>query len=194
MKVCDIIQLADILLGANIEENLFTKKEIDAELFDALKSNKRLSTLVKCANLVVNELCTEYLPIIYTQKMTPSNDCIIGYDAFDKELYQIRSIKDCQGANVKYRYLPSGIEVYSTLFPLAVDYAVVPTKCEFFDSVTLGTTQLTERIIAYGVCAEYCLLSGMYEESQIWDKRYRDSLLCVVNKKSELSIKNRRWS
>ena len=38
----------------------------------------------------------------------------------------------------------------------------------------------TSRVIAYGICAEYCISLG-HEDSELWDKRYKDARNMVIS-------------
>ena len=40
---------------------------------------------------------------------------------------------------------------------------------------------------------EYMLLSGMYDEAAVWDKRYKDLAEVVLSTNKSLKIKERRW-
>lgn len=189
MKIRDITRLANIMLGGKICETAFTKDAVDEDLATLLSSDKNLISLIECTNLVLCELAEEYLPL--TTKETLFVNEIVPYTQFCKSPLQI--ISAYQNGNIKYVYRPNGVD-FGVTGNVDVEYSYRPENKEFLDEVEIGSGQLSERILAYGVCAEYCLLSGDYEESQIWDKRYKDNLLGALSKKSEMTVKNRKWS
>jgi len=189
MKIRDITRLANVMLGGKVDENAFTKDVMDNELTTLLTDNKILISLVECSNLVLCELAEEYLPL--TAKETLYVNEIAPYSQFNKSPLQIISAR--QNGNVKYIYRPDGVE-FGITGEVEVEYSYRPDKKEFLDEIEIGSTQLSERILSYGVCAEYCLLAGEYEEAQVWDKRYKDNLLGALSKKSEMSVKIRQWS
>lgn len=53
--------------------------------------------------------------------------------------------------------------------------------------------RVSARVTALGVAAEYCFVCGLFEEAQLWDGRYKDSLKIALRKKGAMSVKARRW-
>lgn len=184
MKLKDIIQVSNTLLGTNLSINLFNKTETDAQLLAEMAA-KPLSTLISCANLVIDELGSEYLPLVYKQDMTADENGIIGYAQFSKPLIVVLRIKNDKGVRIKYRYRSGGVEV-SQAGNYTVVYSYKEGEKGFFDNVEVGANRLTERIIAYGVASEYCLMQGLYDDASIWDKRYKDALAQATSKRKEV--------
>ena len=51
-----------------------------------------------------------------------------------------------------------------------------------------------EHLVAPLVAAdEQAVLCGLFEEAQLWDGRYKDSLKIALRKKGAMSVKARRW-
>ncbi|MDD3831558.1 MAG: hypothetical protein PHW00_02750 [Clostridia bacterium] len=188
MKMSQCIQLADLLLNTEIDTALFSKTQMDDQLSTAL-ANKPLSLLVSCANIVLAEIANEYVPLVYKEDVNCVNGTV-AYSTFAKDMLSVLRISDSNGARVRYRYRPDGIDIDSNKVCTVV-YSYRPIYADFLDDVQVGKSVITERIIAFGTIAEYYLLTGKYEDAVLWDKRYKDSLLAVSGKKGEIRVKSR---
>ncbi|MEG1528005.1 MAG: hypothetical protein RR248_04050 [Clostridia bacterium] len=181
MKLSEIIQLADLLLGTKVDSNVFVKTSMDAELSSYL-SQKPLSLLCECANLTLAEIACDYIQLCYKEVIVSNG--IIDYKAFTKDVLSVLRIEDNK-QKIKFRYTSSGVETDKG-GKFEVIYTYKPKKCGFLDEVEKSVA-ITDRLIAYGIASEYCLLSGMYDEASIWDKRYKDALRCSA-RKGEIKI------
>ena len=55
------------------------------------------------------------------------------------------------------------------------------------------TSNLPERIFAYGVAREYFFIKNLYEDANIWEERFKGSLQIMLRRKSEVKIPRRSW-
>ncbi len=74
-----------------------------------------------------------------------------------------------------------------------VSYAFIPRDKEFFDDMDFAGTKASDRVFAYGAAAEFCLISGMYDDALMWERRYKDALLVATRKNTEVIMPRRRW-
>ncbi len=185
MKIKEIVQLADAFLQTETPPALFSKTVLDAELTAAL-SVKPLSLLLSCVNLTLSEAAAEYLPLVSRQKVTPIEGKIL-YSAFEKDIVTLLRIMDKNGTRLRYRYRPSYIEADAEGECDAV-YSYRPNYKGFLEEAEKGSSALTARVVAYGAAAEYCLITGRYEEAVTWDKRYKEGLQnCCKSKNGQLA-------
>lgn len=192
MKLIDIVATADILLSTGLG-TLLDKQQMDAELTQQLATNVKLKRLIDCANLTLNEIATTYVPVKYVQTITPNLKGIVLYLDFEHDLNQVLKITDCKTKrNLKYRYLPEGIDVFGN-GDVEIVYSAVPPSLTLFDVVVKGSPDITQRLVAYGVCAEYCLLTGTYEDANVWDKRFKEGLMNISSKKSQIVMPTREF-
>lgn len=181
MKLKEIITLALTYLG-------------DEDAADGnLVNNSRLETLARCANIVIKEIATDYLPLEANERVEVK-DGRISYDAFSHRLLEVLSVKNAD-TDIKsnFRHTPSALEVMSGDIKRAdVKYCYLPKdvgmdgECEISPLVGAKTA-------AMGVCAEYSLIEGLYEQSTVFSERFKEDLRCAVRKKGEIRIKPRRW-
>ncbi|MBQ7227963.1 MAG: hypothetical protein IJX05_06155 [Clostridia bacterium] len=59
--------------------------------------------------------------------------------------------------------------------------SIYDDACEFYG--------ISDRVIAYGVAAEYCITQGL-DEAELWDERYKSAL--AMAKRKRISISARR--
>ena len=192
MKIRDIVELAAVLLQKHeiINTGIFAQTESRDWVEAELNGNRELRLIIRCANLVLKEVACEYIPLYHKQNMV-SHDGKINYSDFEKSLLEIKKIKNKYGNEVRYFTLPDYVAVEDGNFE--VSYAFIPDDKGFFDEIDFSGTKACDRLFAYGTAAEFCLISGMYEDALMWEKRYKDALLVATRKTGEKVMPKRRW-
>ena len=147
------------------------------------------SVLRQCFNLVQNELALDYLPIIREDE-TYTQTGVIPFSLLSKEPVKILDVTDGKGESVEYTMFPEYVK--SQPGKLKIVYTYVPDDKDF-EQVAEASQQASTRLFAYGMAAEYCLANGLFEEANIWDKKYRDSIRAAYRLKSCKVIQSRRW-
>ncbi|MCL2598368.1 MAG: hypothetical protein FWD76_00445 [Firmicutes bacterium] len=145
--------------------------------------------LCRCANLVLGEIASEYIPLVKTE-LANSLGGVIAYESLSKNLIDIVSVKQ-NGQSVRYKMTQDGIVAPSGRY--RIEYNFLPQKYLYKDSIDYKGAVLSTRVIAYGVITEYCIISGLTDDAVMWDKRYRDAL-AVVGARSEKKVKQRHFA
>jgi hypothetical protein len=115
------------------------------------------NVLVKCYNLVEQDLATGYFPVLDVEKFFHVEDKIYFKDFF-KKIYKIKGIQDFRGEAVKFKITNSEcIELKKnydggTFF---VKYYYIPEEKTIDDTCTYSADYI--EILACGVAAEYYL-------------------------------------
>lgn len=169
------------LLGEEQGENLSGE--------DRLQAEKELSLLLRCANLVIHEIASEYVHLKTSEKFV-SQDGHINYSDFIKQPVDIYAVKK-DDSNCRFKLYPT--ELITDKGEIEVFFTYLPGKVELGGSLDFEEGKMNSRIVAYGTAAEYCIISGMYDESLIWDKRYKDSLFNATKSLKSVVIPARRW-
>ena len=52
---------------------------------------------------------------------------------------------------------------------------------------------LPNRIYAYGIAREYYFQQTLFDEADIWEERFKNTLSIMARKRSETHIPKRRW-
>lgn len=192
MKIRDIAELTAVLLQKHdlLAGGVFNGEPQDDFVKNQLADNRELRLLIRCVNLVLKEVACDYIQLIHRQTMT-AVEGKIDYGDFEKTLLEIKSVKNLNGEDVRYFALPDYVAVEDGVFE--VSYAFVPQDKGFFDDVDFGGTKAGDRVFAYGAAAEFCLISGNYDEALMWERRYKDALTVATRKTTEVIMPRRRW-
>ncbi len=152
------------------------------------KTNKDVRTLVRCANLTYTELICEYLPIYKKEKIRFTN----GYFPFSELEDSIANIYSLKKGVENVKYSADATGIYSDDTEAELVYGVMPTQVGL-DGVLDIDGRISPKVFSLGVCAEFCMINNLFEESVAFEKRYKDSLNEMLRKKTEIRIKPRRW-
>ena len=81
---------------------------------------------------------------------------------------------------------------------LQMDNALSAIEIEYLplekqNEIECFSNKITEKVFAFGVAMEYCFIQGLYDDAQIWEKRFKDALLVRASKKSNMKLPVRRW-
>ena len=184
MNALDIIKLACDFTG---NEDIALKLDEEQEL--SANDNKVLNTLLKCLNLVQNEVACEYIPLASEQNVR-AKDFKIDYSSFNKKPISIVSVKDSLGRNIRFKAFADYLVVYGN--KARVKYYYLPQKIQTVES-EITECLLPIRTYAYGVAREYFLLQSLSDEADIWEGRFKDSLCAFARKKQDVIMPCRRW-
>lgn len=192
MKVIDIIkdtctflQMTDELEYLNtyvFETNSFGENENEEII-------KNVNLLLKCVNLVINTICSEYVKLkdstyIYT------DTCKIDYSELsDNNITNIISVEN------DYKMVPFtdfGREIcVERIGKYKVTYLYTLPDYDFGDDI--AEIKLPTKDIAYGVAGEYLYINKLYDDAVVWDTRFKNSLLNLLSNRKHLYIRPRRW-
>lgn len=187
MTVSDILNDAgDLIQSASLFE------ELSSSTLPASKSSDS-KILVNCLNVVLNDICSNYFEIKKVYENHFTNKVLLNNILGDFDLKDIIAVYDLTGAEISYSisngYIITdrvGFRVEYTVFPLTVK-----TKTDSIDF--WENKSLKSFIIAQGVVAEFYLIKGCFEESQIWDQKFRQSMHSIAQPRKEIKMPVRRW-
>ena len=183
MTVKEIIKTSATLLGREDVVNYITgdlKTPDDSTLYT-------VDALVRCLNLVVNELACTYIPMKKTQTFRSET---VYYLTFYEKPLSIIKVTDLDGYDVEYQKFPDKIVVKK--FPFTIEYNYIPKSYILNDSVGYLDDQISIRALAYGTLSEYSLIEHAFTESVMWHKKYMDAVAEVCMPKNA-KIKSRSW-
>ncbi|MDR1905819.1 MAG: hypothetical protein LBQ27_02745 [Clostridiales bacterium] len=182
MLIKNVLKKAAAMLGLNID--------LDAA---NAETDKDIKSLIQCADIVNNEIFTDYFPLLREEEVYFNSAGYAETAALGKKLLRVLSLKYA-GVNIKYTIFPGRIYVNGARNAfLTMRYAHAPETVTGLNYDTESDVGITERIFALGVAGEYCLINGMIDESRIFDKRYKDSLLGMTGKRSAINVRQRKW-
>ena len=173
--VKNVISLAAKLLGIYDRVEGYLSGKSNEE------NQKAVESLVACFNIVENELAVDYIPIVCEETLLAASGGI-NYKNFSKKVVYVISVYDHTGKEVDIRRETSRIVLQDGSY--VVRYAVAPNEkaIEQSSDYEIG---VFERILAYGVAAEYCLQKGLYEEHGVWNKKYKLAIEAAIRIEEE---------
>ena len=181
MLVKDIINLAcQFLDKAEFANKLKLSEELSQE------EGQQLNELVQCFNLVREELYTEILPIVKIDRLKTQNLKVPFVD-FSFMPVSILAVKDGSGRHVRHKVNNDGVVAFAN--EVEIWYTIKPDTLAIDDEFS---STIPERIYAYGLVREFYIRKALYNDAEIWEDRYKNSIDMLTSKKSAF-IPRRRW-
>lgn len=183
MKVKDIVILA--LDFCHEEELASLMRTENPTLTD--EQQEKIDSMTRSFNLVYEEIASQYLPIIAKQKVETKGGRV-DFSQLTGGVIDIVEVRDSHNRKIRFRKFN---DYFVTLAnEVTVLYKIKP------NAFTLGgefSSTLPERVFAYGVAREQLYLLGVSDEGDIYDNRFKDSLLVLLGKTKEIVMPARRW-
>lgn len=198
MKLREIVKLSCIML--NIDEVLNGEKLYD-ESFDIENENsiiltgsveeRNLNLLVRCFNLVYNEIATDYFPLITLENIKITNGSF-NLNNLQNKFYKLIKIESDD-------ILVNKFEIYDNILYLKngdykIVYAYSPDKVTLNSEINTFNGKIMDRIFAYGLNKEFCFISGLYSESESYKAKFEESLKSAKIVKHSIKLPKRRWN
>ncbi len=182
MTVKDCMKLAAMELGV--------AEELDGYFDDTSSLYARVGeTLLQCYNVVENELALDYLPLTMEDEVETQTGTV-DFSALSCKAVRILRVTDGNDVAVKYRIFPNYLKTQPG--KLKILYVYSPREKELGDECECALTA-SKRMLAFGIAAEYCLRMGMYEEADVWNKKYKGAIEAAYKAAPCKRISSRRW-
>lgn len=183
MKVKDILALAAANLG---------RDDLEAAVFDLSgEPQGELAELLRCYNLVENEIALDYFPLRAEESFEPTDGAVL-YAQFSYAPVGVTKVVGARG-DVPFELLPACLRLTGAAEGrVTVRYTYSPAQKEWNDDSEFSG-KISARLMSFGVAGEFCLSHGQYQEAAMWDKKYRDALKAANVLRKKLAIRSRRW-
>ncbi len=146
--------------------------------------------LLQCFNMVENELALDYIPLFREDEMTVTNGKIL-YSSFGSDVSRIVKVTDLEGRKLPFKLFATYLQVSGER--VRVRYAYMPAA-KVLSGVSDFKTEVSERLFAYGMAAEYAMTTGLYEEAAVWDKKYKEGIEALRRGTQGGRVPARRWA
>ena len=164
----------------------------DASINEQTAHHPKLKLLVKCANLVIKEIATEYVPLI-EEETVEVVDGNISYEGLMHRVAEVRKVEDIDsGLTSQFYCAPTHCKVKNDMKKARIVYSYIPLDIDIEEDCPLSPA-VSAKTLALGICAEYSMISGMYEQSVMYSDRFKQDMRTAVRKKGDIKIKPRRW-
>lgn len=173
-------------------ELLEMQEGVDAYFADAEanpQGKAETENLLRCFNLVENELALDYFPLT-TEACVETQTGAVYFDELPLAPVRITKVCDAWGNECAYKLFPDYIKTQAG--KITVQYSYLPTN-KGLDESTDFSLFVSARLFAYGMASEYALSCGRFEEASVWDKKYKDAICAVYRAKPCKKISARRW-
>lgn len=154
------------------------------------ESKAEVESLLKCYNLVENELALDYLPITAEDEVWTDTG-VVYFSELAQRVVRIVRITDAWGNETPFTLYPEYVKTQPGR--VKISYTYVP-KEKTLDAECEHMRYVSERLMAYGIATEYALASGLFEEAAVWDKKYKDAIAAAYRAKPKAKIHSRRWA
>ncbi len=184
MLTIDVVKNVAILLN---RQNVINFLQNQGENFG--DAEEQTNQILSAVNLVVSELASSYIPMVKRESVRVEGNKIAIANLSERAI-EIVDVTDQNSHPLKYFTRGFYIEVDAET--AVVEYKYLPSNYGINENIEFIDARVTPRIIAYGACAETCLMERSFNESVTWRKRYTDEICKLVPPKSK-TIKKRRW-
>ena len=181
MTVREVIALSASLLN---REDLRTHALVGS-------GDGEVETLVRCFHLVENEIALDYFPLKCTEKVAVKEGRIY-YSELSRAPANVHRIMS-GGRVISFTLFPEYAELKEQASEAEVLYSYIPSE-KGINEISDFSGKISARLMAFGVCAEYCLSRGRCDEAEAWEKRYRDALRAANILRRRLCVRPRRWA
>ena len=182
MKVNEIILSAASLIGYYEQ----VKDYIDGEGEDGATVTE---LLLRCFNLVENELALDYLPLVAEEEKVTNAGKIV-YSGLNNSIVRIIRVTDEEGNSIAYQVFPDYLMTQTGKVHIVYSYTPTPKTIGDESDFTL---YVSTRMFEYGILAEYFAAVGRFEEANVWDEKYKDAIEAAYRAQSGGRMPVRRW-
>lgn len=178
MKLKEVIEICLTYLG-----------DEDPTISSSTKTTAKIKLLVKCANIVMKEIASGYLPL------TESKTCVVKdgeveYSMLDHRVREILGVKS-KGNEVAWEALPSKLKTDAE-GEVEIKYCYLPSDVDLEGECDVNV-RVSPVCLALGACAEYCLIDGAYEQAVMMNDKFMDAIAVACRNNREKKVKGRVW-
>lgn len=182
MKVLDILLETADMLG--MKDGVAAYFNGEAEDYE-----EQSLQLLTCFHLAECALALDYLPLYAEDELLTATGRL-QFSSFAHEPIRIVDVKNTAGESVAYTLYPQYIK--TSVGRMTVVYAYAPKK-KTVDEESDFNMVTSPHVLVYGTLVQYCLANGMFQESAIWDKKWKDSVAYLCHTKQCKRLGSRRW-
>lgn len=185
MKVNNIIKKAAKILGI---DNVYDYLNGEIELSESISQD--VEKLLLACNIVNGIIASQYVEVIDVINTEVHNGSILVTDFTDKNIIEIKEITNGNGAPIEYKIISGQIFVDASF--VNVKFSYFPNDVNIDDTIDYYL-KIDEYVFAQGVVGEYLFLKGDFEESYIYDARFKNAISSVLRPKRNIITPSKRW-
>ena len=183
MTVKELILLTASAVGIQQEVNLYFEGYLQ-------EGEEEVACLLRCFNTVEERLALEYLPLI-TEEDVDSETGAVYFSKLSRSPVRILKVTDKWGNELPFKLFAEYIKTSPER--VKVRYTYSPEEKDL-DGVCDFKIAVCKQAFVDGMAMEYCLLRGLFEESAVWEKRFKQAIETVYRKeRGSVKTRSRRW-
>lgn len=201
-SVADILDLTEIKDYLNELNNASTDENTDSDSTDSSTSSSTnesteivvpdtLNDLLLAVNITNNNLASNYYELLAKTNVVSSNSIIKFSKITDKNILEIKSIEDINGAKLDFKIMSDGIHLFQDC-SCVVEYSYLPDEVKFDDNIDYYL-KVNTLLFSYGVASEYLFLKGDIEDAYNWDLKFKNTLFAMSRPKRSIYFPSKRW-
>jgi len=180
----------DVLKSAS---NMLSRQDVCAYLDGANQGGQdtlpTIGIMTSLLNLVVSELAGTFIPMVKREEID-ATDGKIYFTALTERCVKILSLRDQKGVEINYVHTPEYMQLSAQ--KVVVEYEYIPPNYGLEDQIGYDQNQVSVGTLAYGLCAEYSISKGCFDEAVMWHDRYVQSV-CEHRKLKNGMVKKRSF-
>lgn len=179
--ICEVLRMAG---RYDVSQNISEGRALD----DEQEREKR--ACLTYLNAVVDELARGYFPLEWEEEMS-SPDGRFAFSKFAHKPLEIKKVTQ-KSHPVAWRVVPDYLVADGA--NVCVKYTYVPDELRLNDVWEYPDFAVGERLIEYGMLAEYYLVAGDAAGYEAWENKYREEIENLLShSKVRGRIPPRRW-
>lgn len=187
--------LQDLIYLSSFYLNLDDVSDYLTSLADETPLDKPddVDKLISLANLTIRKVVREFAPLYAEESVTSNANCEISYSNLTKDVCNIKSVSTADGLSATFRVFPEFIKVGYPNQSYFVNYSFYPDELDDLTDDLVLPIGVTKEAIAFGICAEYLTISGMFDEADVFEDKFKKSLADGLINQRERKVLNRGW-
>ena len=192
MKIYDAVYTAAVFLQLDelcdgMNSAAFSASDPSGTL--AAEQARELDILVRCCNLVLQELSESFPLRGHTEAAIREGG--ISYAALPPRITHVYGVEQ-NGKRLAFTEEIDRIAVRGR-GKATVKYCVRPPVVGVADVSPYPADVPSARLLSYGIAREYCLISGMTDDAALWDGRFTACALDEGRARCEKRVRARAW-
>ena len=102
----------------------------------------------------------------------------------------VLGVYDGNGNKISYKVMPVCVKTGGQASK--IEYSYIPPEYSLEEVIAYEEKLVPARVIAYGVASQICIIEGRFDQANVWEKRYKESLKNLIPLK-RAKIKGRYW-
>ena len=185
MKIKEIVLTALRLLGRGDAASALENGETLSD-----EATRTADSLLYCVNAVIDALARYYFPLVHKEQLNLFSGKV-NFSQFAFRPVKILSVT-ANGKKINFKVYPQYLTADGEY--IEVEYEYSPDKKGLDDNCDYAGFNVSERLIADGAVAEFCILNGEVSEAEYWEGEYRREIDRARAKyRKGAKIPPRRW-